>query len=103
MTELKKARKVLKKLSADILILEADIARIKEADKYAITEQVFYNKELSDAIRDVVVLSPCTFEQASHLFAVSKDFNRDKEHIKKLLCNGVSYTWVLRFIICINS
>ena len=49
-----------------------------------IPEEIIYNKELSDAIRDIVINSACDFDQALRLLNKSKDHTRDVELIKKL-------------------
>ena len=68
-----------------------------------ITEEIFYNKELSDALRDIVINSACDFDQALRLLNKSKNHNRDVELIKKLVNCGVSSKQVNVFISAINS
>ncbi len=68
-----------------------------------ITEEIFYNKELSDTIRDVVVNSACDFDQAVRLLSESKDHKRDSFLIKKLKNVGFSESRVNEFIRAINT
>ena len=68
-----------------------------------IPEEIFYNKELSDTLRDVVINSSCDFDQALRLLNKSKDHNRDAELIKKLKNCGLSENQVTVFISAINS
>ena len=67
-----------------------------------ITEEIFYNKELCDSIRDVTVNSPCNIKEAIILLSASNDYNRDKELIIKMYCVGLSRKQVLVFISAIN-
>ena len=78
---------------------------IVDVKEYAdtIPEYVFYNKELSDTIRDIVKNSACDFEQAERLIAKSKDHARDSELIKKLKNCGMSERRVAVFISAINN
>jgi len=68
-----------------------------------ISEEIFYNKELSDTLRDIVINSACDFDQALRLLNKSKDHNRDAELIKKLKNCGISEKQVTVFISAINS
>ena len=68
-----------------------------------IPEEIFYNKALSDTLRDVVINSACDFDQALRLLNKSKDHNRDAELIKKLKNCGISERQVTVFISAINS
>lgn len=68
-----------------------------------ITEEIFYNKELSDTLRDIVINSACDFDQALRLLNKSKNHNRDAELIKKLKNCGISEKQVTVFISAINS
>lgn len=68
-----------------------------------IPEHIFYNKELSDAIRDIVVKSPCTYENAVKLMNNSKNYTRDVHVIKGLLSVGISFKIVERIIINLNT
>jgi len=69
----------------------------------SLPEEIFYNKELSDTIRDVVKNSKCDFGQAVRLLNKSKDHMRDAEIIKKLKNCGISEQQVSVFISAINS
>ena len=71
--------------------------------KWDISEEIFYNKKLSDAIRDIVVNSGCDFDQAVRLLGKSKNHNRDAEFIKKLKNCGISEKQVSLFISVIND
>ncbi len=64
-----------------------------------IPEQVFYNKPLSDAIRDVVIKSPCSFEQAHRLLKDSTNLERDANVIKEMRNQGLSERLVARILI----
>ncbi len=68
-----------------------------------IPEEVFYNKELSDAIRDIVINSWCDFDHALRLLNKSNDYERDVELIKKLNNSGISDELINVFISAINS
>lgn len=68
-----------------------------------IPEEIFYNKELSDAIRDIVINSACDFDQALRLLNKSKDHTRDAELIKKLKNCGISERQVEVFVLAINT
>jgi len=69
----------------------------------SISEYVFYNKELSDAIRDIVKNSPCVYDKAVRLMGHSKDYERDVFIIKKLLNSGIGFETVLKIIINLNT
>jgi len=66
-------------------------------------EIIFYNKELCDAIRDIVINSACDFNQAVKLLNASKDHKRDVDLIKRLKNVGMSEEQVLIFIKAINT
>lgn len=68
-----------------------------------ITEEIFYNKELRDAIRDIVINSPCCFKEAVKLLKCSKDHKRDVDLIKRLKNNGLDEKRVTVFILAINN
>ncbi len=68
-----------------------------------ITEELFYNKELCDIIRDMVLKSACNFEDAKELLELSSDYKRDSFIIKKLKNCGVSTREVRRIICMINN
>ena len=68
-----------------------------------IPEYIFYDKELSDIIRDIVKTSACDFEQAVRLLSKSKDHARDSELIKKLINCGMNEQRVGVFISAINT
>ena len=76
----------------------------KQLDKNnCITEDLFYNKELSDTIRDIVKYSACNLEDAVCLLTGSKDYKRDSFTIKKLKNCGVSTREVKKIIRIINN
>jgi hypothetical protein len=66
-------------------------------------ETVFYDKELSDIIRDVVVNSACTFDFAEVVLFGSKNIERDAEIVKKLSDCGVSKTTITTVIRAMNT
>ncbi len=68
-----------------------------------ISEYVFYNKDLSNAIRDIVINSPCTYDNAVKLMDKSKNYARDIHVIKNLLNVGISFEIVLSIIINLNT
>lgn len=65
-------------------------------------EEVFYDKELSDTVRDVVMNSPCNFDTAVWFLNASKNHQRDADLIKRLLFAGIKETQVMIFIRAIN-
>lgn len=65
-------------------------------------EEIFYNKELSDAIRDIVVNSPTTLVNAAMYLKYSKDYERDVVVIKKLSAVGLSFDRILVVIKGLN-
>ncbi len=75
----------------------------KFKELYSIPEDVFYNKELCDAVRDIVKNSPCTYENAVVLMNYSKNYALDVIIIKELLRVGVSFEKVLKIIINLNT
>ncbi len=66
-------------------------------------EEIFYNKELSDAIRDIVLNSPCTMDKALRLIKQSRFYERDVELIKNLLNHGIREDKISMIIHVINS
>ena len=68
-----------------------------------ISEEIFYNKELSDTIRDIVINSACSFEECVRLLEKSKYHDRDAFLIKKLKNCGISEKQTKIFISAINS
>ena len=68
-----------------------------------ITEEIFYNKELCDSLRDIVMNSACDIEQAIRILNTSKNYSRDVELIKKLKNCGFGERQVLMFISAINN
>jgi len=68
-----------------------------------IPEEVFLNKKLSDSLRDIVINSLCSFEEALRLLHISKNHDRDVELIIKMKNCGLKEHKVRMFISCINS
>ena len=68
-----------------------------------ISEEIFYDKKLSDTLRDIVVNSACDLEQALRLIKFSKNHSRDVELIKKMKNCGFSEDKTSMFIKCINN
>jgi hypothetical protein len=69
-----------------------------------IPEKIFYDKELSDALRDLVINSPVEIKEAINLLELSNDYKRDSFIIKKLKISGCFGVEKIRSIISvINS
>lgn len=67
-----------------------------------ITEEIFYNKELCDSIRDISIMSACSLENAISLLEQSNNYERDSFIIKKLSDAGISFKQVMISIKSIN-
>ena len=67
-----------------------------------IFQEVFYNKELSDKVRDLVANSNCNFHQAIRFLSVSENHERDLDLIKKMLNVGLVEHQVIKFLGAIN-
>ena len=68
-----------------------------------ITEEVFYNKELCDAVRRLVKNSTYDYDRALLVISQSKDYNRDLFIIEKLANNGTSKSQIFGIIQQINT
>jgi len=83
--------------------MKASLLRVDvECDDTMITEEIFYNKELCDNIRDIVMNSACGFKEAVKLLSCSKNHARDVDLIKRLKNCGISKRQVIVFIGSIN-
>lgn len=108
---LKCTDKQLKSVLNCSIKMHIDLSRIVEVLEYnkwfeedqMITEEIFYNKELSDIIRDIVITSVCDYNTAVKLLTISKDHKRDSCIIKKLLNKGVSKECVRLSIYALNN
>ena len=68
-----------------------------------ISDEVFYNKELCDAIRYLVIKSAIDYNNALEILNESKDYKRDVLVIKELINIGVSKEIIKRIINQINN
>lgn len=71
--------------------------------KYMDIEGIFYNKQLCDAIRDIVKCSATSFDNAALYMKLSKDYKRDSFVIKKLSNAGIHSKQIYSVIKALNS
>jgi len=76
--------------------------RLSPFDITSNTPHFFYNKELCDTIRDIVINSVTSIEDAELYMEHSKNYERDCFIIKKLSNVGMSRSNILRIIIALN-
>jgi hypothetical protein len=72
-------------------------------DKDISYECFFYDKELSDIIRDISINSPLSSIEVFCLLRVSNDIMKDSEIIKKLSCNGFKFENIKSIIYALNN
>ena len=84
-------------------VFSQSVINLFSVSNHVIPSEIFYNKELSDVIRDIVMNSACDFHQAIRFMNKSKNHKRDAELIKKLKNCGISEKQVNVFISAINS
>ena len=68
-----------------------------------IPEEVFYNKDFCDAIRDCVKVSATNYSNALRWLKGSSDVNRDAEIIKSLANSGVNSDTITVVISALNK
>jgi hypothetical protein len=68
-----------------------------------VPEEIFYNKKLSDTIRDIVLNSACNFNEALELLNESKDYERDSFIIKKMRNVGYRKRMIKQILITLNN
>lgn len=64
---------------------------------------VFLDKNLSDAIRKVVISCPCDYDEALRLLNISRNYLRDVEIIIKLKISGMKELEISKIIQALNN
>lgn len=84
---------------------QCDICKFRENEepKNYISEEVFYDKELSDAIREIVKHSVLDYDRALKLLKLSKDYTRDVHVIKGMANVGIRIDQLVVTIKAINN